>query len=104
MPDIDPQALAHMLPDADSFSSLLDELPIGVAVMKPDGTLLTVNKTYETLTGIDRERAVGLKCLHSLRCDYCVKGCPVMTGWDKTECTNVEANIVNRERSKHSCG
>ncbi|WP_319468040.1 sigma 54-interacting transcriptional regulator [uncultured Pseudodesulfovibrio sp.] len=100
MPDIDPQALAHMLPDADSFSSLLDELPIGVAVMKPDGTLLTVNKTYETLTGIDRERAVGLKCLHSLRCDYCVKGCPVMTGWDKTECTNVEANIVNRERSK----
>ncbi len=100
MPAIDPKALASMLPNVESFSSLLDELPLGIAAMTPDGTLLAVNKMYETLTGIDRTKAIGLKCLHSLRCDYCVKGCPVMTGWKKTECRNVEANIVNRGRSK----
>lgn len=101
MPPLDPTALQKILPDTDSFSALLDELPLGVAVMQQDGTLLTVNKTYETLTGIDRDKAVGLKCLHALRCDYCVKGCPVISGWDVTDCRSVEANIINRERSKN---
>ena len=54
-------SLMTMLPDTDSLSALLDELPLGVAVMDPDGTLLLVNKAYETLTGIDREQAVGLE-------------------------------------------
>jgi transcriptional regulator with PAS, ATPase and Fis domain len=96
----DPTRLARLLDNQESLSTLLDELPLGVAVMAPDGTLLLVNKTYETLTGVDRSRIVGLKCLHSLRCDYCMGDCPVMNGWKKTGAVGVEANLVSRDRSK----
>jgi len=93
-------ALTAMLPNTDSVSSLLDELPLGVAVMDPHGKLLMVNEAYETLTGVDRSRIKGLGCLHALRCDYCMKDCPVMIGWDNMQARSVDANIVNRERRK----
>ena len=69
MTTLDPTSLMKMLPDTNSLSALLDELPLGVAIMDPHGTLLLVNKAYETLTGVDRARVVGLCCLHALRCD-----------------------------------
>ena len=100
MTTLDPTSLMKMLPDTNSLSALLDELPLGVAIMDPHGTLLLVNKAYETLTGVDRERVVGLGCLHALRCDYCMKDCPVMVGWDKMQTRNVDADIINRERRK----
>ena len=92
--------LANILPGPDDLSTLLDELPLGVAVMDPLGRLLLVNKMYETLTGIDRRQAIGLECLHALRCDYCMKDCPVIVGWKKLQTTNVDADIINRERRK----
>ncbi|MDD3312213.1 sigma 54-interacting transcriptional regulator [Pseudodesulfovibrio sp.] len=100
MPTLDPAILKWLLPDTDSLTDLLDELPLGVAVMGWDGTLLAVNKTYETLTGADRQSLVGLKCLHGLRCDYCFKGCPVLAGWKKVDARSAEANIISRNRNK----
>ncbi|MDC0336282.1 sigma 54-interacting transcriptional regulator [Pseudodesulfovibrio sp.] len=100
MPTVNPDLLANMLSDLDSLAELLDELPLGVAIMNPDGKLLLVNRTYETLTGLDRSRIGRLKCMHALRCDYCVKGCPVMTGWDEMTSRKSEANIISRSREK----
>jgi len=100
MPPVNHALLTSLLSDMDSLAALLNELPIGIAVMSREGKLLLVNKTYETLTGLMRERAVGLKCLHALRCDFCFKGCPVMAGWDETTCHKNEANIINRSREK----
>lgn len=100
MTTLDLTSLMKMLPDTDSLSALLDELPLGVAIMDPHGTLLLVNKAYETLTGIDREQAVGLGCLHALRCNYCMKDCPVMVGWEAMQAKNVDADIISRERRK----
>lgn len=93
-------ALAAILPDTDSVSGLLDELPLGVAILDQHGKLLLVNKAYETLTGVDHARITGLGCLHVLRCDFCIKSCPVMTGWNKVQAVSVDANIINRERRK----
>ncbi len=92
--------LTNMLPGAQAVSSLLDEIPLGVAIMDQQGKLLLVNKTYETLTGVDRERIIGLGCLHALRCDFCIKGCPVMAGWEQVQTKSVDANFINRERRK----
>ncbi|MEF2230309.1 MAG: sigma 54-interacting transcriptional regulator [Pseudodesulfovibrio sp.] len=100
MPQINPYTLRQLLPDTDSLTDLLDELPLGVAVLDRDGTLLAVNKTYETLTGADRQSLVGLRCLHGLRCDYCFKGCPVLSGWKKVDARSAEANIISRNRNK----
>ena len=100
MHSVNPAQLASLINDKDSLSGLFDELPLGVAVMDPHGTVLMINKAYETLTGVGREHAVGLKCLHALRCDYCVKGCPVMFGWDQKKGHKSEANIISRSREK----
>lgn len=96
----DPKILMKMLPDTDSISMLLDELPLGVAIMDKQGKVLLVNKAYETLTGISRDKVAGLGCLHALRCDYCTRGCPVLSGWKEIQGLNVEASIINRERRK----
>ncbi len=100
MHSVNPAQLASLINDKNSLSGLFDELPLGVAVMDPHGTVLMINKAYETLTGVGREHAVGLKCLHALRCDYCVKGCPVMFGWDQKKGHKSEANIISRSREK----
>ncbi|WP_247648335.1 sigma 54-interacting transcriptional regulator [Pseudodesulfovibrio sp. zrk46] len=100
MSSINNALISSLLSDTDSLSALLDELPIGVAIMGSEGKLLMVNKTYETLTGLMRERAEGFKCLHALRCDYCFKGCPVMKGWDNSTCHKSDATIINRSREK----
>ncbi|WP_419784913.1 sigma-54 interaction domain-containing protein [Pseudodesulfovibrio sp.] len=100
MPYLDPAILKWLLPNTDSLTDLLDELPLGVAVLGWDGTLLAVNKTYETLTGADRQSLLGLKCLHGLRCDYCFKGCPVMSNWKKIDARSAEANIISRNKNK----
>lgn len=92
--------ITDILPDSGSLLSLLDELPLGVAIMDSQGTLLLINKNYETLTGIAREKAAGLGCLHALRCDYCTKGCPILSGWKEIQGQSVEATIINRERKK----
>ena len=92
--------LLHSLTDTEGFASLLDVLPIGVAVMDKDGVLQAVNKKYESLTGVDGRKILGMRCLHALRCDFCMKDCPVMTSWKARRPRTVEGNIVNRSREK----
>lgn len=100
MPTADPKKLIKHLTDDDGLSALLDILPLGVAIIDKKGTLLAVNSTYESLTGVKREHVVGLKCLHALRCDFCMKECPIMTGWKGPRTQTTEANIINRSREK----
>ena len=100
MPQLNPYTLRQLLPDTESLTDLLDELPLGVAVLDKSGILLAVNKTYETLTGADRQSVLGMRCLHGLRCDYCFKGCPVLSGWEKLDARSAEANIISRNRNK----
>jgi len=100
MPIADPTELIQSLTNKEGLSSLLDVLPLGVAIMDHEGTLLAVNNTYETLTGVEGDAVLGIKCLHALRCDFCMKDCPVMAGWAEHKPRTVEANIVNRAREK----
>lgn len=92
--------IESLLADHDSLAAMLNELPIGVAIMKPDGTLLLVNQMYETLTGLKQEDAMGMRCLHALRCDYCTRGCPLLNDWPKNAGRKAEANIISRSREK----
>jgi len=100
MPFADTSQLLHSLSGTEGLLSLLDTLPIGVAVMDKSGVLQAVNKKYEALTGIDGRKVLGMRCLHALRCDFCVKDCPVMTSWKARRPRTVEGNIVNRSREK----
>jgi PAS domain S-box-containing protein len=100
MPFTDTSQLLHSLSDTKGLLTILDTLPIGVAIMDKSGVLLAVNKKYESLTGVDGRKVLGMRCLHALRCDFCMKDCPVMTSWKARSPRTVEGNIVNRSREK----
>ncbi|MBG0789804.1 MAG: sigma 54-interacting transcriptional regulator [Desulfovibrionaceae bacterium] len=100
MPFSDISPLLRSLTRPEGLAALLDVLPIGVAVMNKDGVLQAVNKKYELLTGVVGRNVLGMRCLHALRCDFCMNDCPVMTAWKASRPRTVEANIVNRSREK----
>ncbi|WP_245577095.1 sigma-54 interaction domain-containing protein [Maridesulfovibrio zosterae] len=79
---------------------LLDEVPIGIAVLNTEGKIEVVNRTWQIITGADPDSMIGLKCSLGLRCDYCFKGCPVMADKADFQAVAVDANIIDRTRTK----
>lgn len=100
MPDHSHAVFVSLLSEPDTLTKLLDEMPVGMAILDADGTILLVNKLYETLTGLERDKALGLRCLHALRCDFCTSGCPQLTGWKNKTPRKSDANIISRSREK----
>lgn len=62
MPLVPPATLASL-----DLPGLLDGLPLGVAVLDPEGRVVTVNTALERLTGFTREEARGVPCRHVVR-------------------------------------
>jgi PAS domain S-box-containing protein len=83
-----------LLPD------LLNKVPVGVAVLDIEGRVRLVNRAWQTLTGADPDAMQGLKCYLGLRCDYCFKGCPVMADKADFQTVSVDADIIDRTRTK----
>lgn len=100
MPAVNTVLLTSLFSDMDGLAAILDEMPIGVSIMDANGTILLVNSLYERLTGMERGQAIGVRCLHALRCDYCTSGCPVLSGWGTTTGRKTDANIISRAREK----
>lgn len=78
---------------------LLNEVPVGVAVLDLDGRIQVVNRAWQTVTGAEPDSMLGLKCYLGLRCDYCFKGCPIMAEKADFETVSVDADIVDRART-----
>ncbi|WP_156904563.1 sigma-54 interaction domain-containing protein [Desulfovibrio aminophilus] len=78
--------------------ALLDDLPVGVAVLDGEGRVRFLNKTLESLTGFAREDVRGLPCRHVLRSRACVQGCP----WARSEGEggSLETDLINRHRRR----
>ncbi|TIH18176.1 PAS domain-containing protein [Marinifilum sp. JC120] len=83
-----------LLPD------LLNEVPIGIAVLDIEGRVKLVNRAWQTITGADPESMQDLKCYLGLRCDYCFKGCPVMADKADFQTVSIDADIIDRTRAK----
>lgn len=47
--------------DAVDFGAVFDAMPIPTAILAPDGTLLTVNRAFERVTGRPRDQVLGQK-------------------------------------------
>lgn len=82
------------------LADLMDEIPIGISVLDTAGRIQVVNRAWQTITGAAPESMKGLKCVLGLRCDYCFKGCPVMADKADFEAVSVDANIIDRTRTK----
>lgn len=83
-----------------AFSSFLDEIPLGLAVLNKDRQIVFLNRTLEGLTGYARQEIKGIPCAYILRSNACLENCPAFSINDSADAVCMEANIVNRDRQK----
>ncbi|GAB6113190.1 sigma 54-interacting transcriptional regulator [Desulfomicrobium salsuginis] len=84
--------------ECPDLPSLLDGLPMGVALLDGDGRVLMLNKALEALTGYSREEVRGLPCRHVLRSRACIQGCP--HGREEAADKGIETDCINRHHRK----
>lgn len=83
-----------------AFTFLLDEIPLGIAVLGRDRKILLMNRALEGLTGFVQQDAAGIPCSHILRSDICVTKCPLMDLKKGAGTVCMEGDIINRDRQK----
>lgn len=93
-------ALLARLNSESSLLRLLNAMPLGVAVLGPDGRIGAVNRVWETLTGTGLAEIRGLACLHAVRCDFCMKGCPLPSGQTCFAPLSRDGDILTRDRRR----
>ena len=81
--------------------SLLDEIPLGVAVLDDRRRVLFVNRRMEALTGCSRNDSRGVSCHDILRVRACVQGCPLAAGKTAGR-TSFDSDLINRDRRRVS--
>jgi two-component system, NtrC family, response regulator AtoC len=79
---------------------IIDEIPLGIAVMDSDRRVVLLNRAMEALTGFDRKAAKAMACRHIFRGDICLGRCPALSMNHDPGTMCVEGNIINRERQK----
>ena len=82
------------------LKKVLDELPLGVLFMNPQGRILQTNRQCEYLTGFSGDNITGLSCWDILRCDQCLSCCLAEEAQNRQLPVTRKCTIINRERQK----
>jgi two-component system, NtrC family, response regulator AtoC len=80
--------------------SILDEIPLPVAILDADRRFRLANRALEGLTGFDREKATGIPCQYVLCSNLCPQQCPALAALEKHSQVSLEGNIINRNRQR----
>jgi len=83
---------------AVNLQSMIDEIPVGVALLDKDRRIMLMNRILEALTGFSRKEAEGVPCYHIVRNRTCIKSCPAMGMGPGSESESFESDIINRDR------
>ncbi len=97
-----PAELSGVCASPSHLATLLDPLPVGVAVISPDLKILFMNAAMEALTGFNQNDVLGTSCYHVLRGTVCMDTCPVRNHEAGRESICIEGNILDRNREKIS--
>ena len=100
MTESDIHKLIGISSDRLSTSRVLDEIPLGIAIMDNDQRLFFFNRALQSLTGFDISDSYGISCSYILRCNHCFQGCPVKQLSDENRSVSTDANIINKSREK----
>ena len=79
---------------------LLDEIPLGLAVLDAERRIVLVNRALEGLTGFVQQEAEGIPCSYILRNKNCFDNCPFLQMQAASEPVVQEGDIINRDRQK----
>jgi len=82
---------------------ILDSITEGVFTIDSNWRITSFNKAAEEITGIDRERAIGLKCCDILRADVCETDCALReTMQTGKPIVNRAVHIVDAKGERHA--
>lgn len=96
----EPPRITGLLDLSVALPFIVDEIPLGIAVMDSERRIILLNRAMEALTGFDRKAARAIGCRYILRGDVCLGKCPALDMNHGMGTVCVEGNIVNRERQK----
>ena len=80
------------------FCGLLDEMPVGIAIIDLDFRIVFVNRVFEALTGFSVSDARGIPCRHIIRNTKCMGNCPGPSTVQGKQPVCCETDIINRDR------
>jgi PAS domain S-box-containing protein len=92
--------IAGLFQSPVGLESLLDNLPVPVAVLDRERRVIFMNSAFELLSGCARDQVRGVPCRDVLRANVCLDSCPLLRARECNAPVTVEANIINRERRK----
>ncbi len=101
--------ITGLLHGSVAAASLLDGLPVGVALLDTERRVIRINSRGEALLGIGPDQACGLPCHHVIRSSRCFKDCPLAPGGPdgglveavSTTCPiSHDTDIIDRQRRK----
>jgi len=79
---------------------LLNEIPLGLAILDTEKRIVAINRTLETLTGFASEQVEGIRCCFVLRSNLCAHECPLERVDQLSGALSVQGNIVNKSRQR----
>jgi two-component system, NtrC family, response regulator AtoC len=83
-----------------ALPALLDEIPLGIAVLSMDREIVVINRAMEVLTGFSQRDVRGIPCTYILRSNLCATECPLARNQDFSETSCGEGDIVNQDHQK----
>ncbi len=92
--------LAQGTATMQQLASILDQVPLGIALIGLDRRIAFINRALETLTGFSRQLVTGLPCAAVLRSSACLGQCPIARILDSAKPVSCDCDIINCEREK----
>ncbi|MFK5953969.1 MAG: sigma 54-interacting transcriptional regulator [Desulfobacterium sp.] len=82
------------------FCGLLDDIPLGIAILDLDFRIVFVNHVFEALTGYAASDARGIPCCHVVRSRECGANCPGKSAIHGKSPICIESDIITRDRQR----
>lgn len=80
--------------------TLLDPLPVGIALLNPNREIVVMNQALEALTGFREPDVKGVPCGYVLRSSLCPFKCPLRGSGRLLDTVCCEGDIVNRDHQR----
>jgi transcriptional regulator with PAS, ATPase and Fis domain len=81
-----------------SLIRLLQEVPLGIAILDANRRVVFYNQTLEAIIGLPVTLAKGLACHQVMRSRICLTGCPLKESGEESKRIIVESDLIDRER------
>lgn len=100
MPAVSIPRIDDLFKQPIALAPLLDEIPLGIALLDRDRRIVFINRALEAITGRGRQEAEGVPCRHILRSNLCPHNCPVLKLTAESEPSSLDADLINRSRQR----